>query len=58
MPQKKYPSWRGNQLAFRPGKLGVQVNKTPVNVLGPKRSLTHVTFGELSVSAGPQVPSP
>lgn len=53
MPQKKYPSLRGNQLAFCPGKLGVQVNKAPVNVLGPKLSLTHVTFGGLSISSGP-----
>lgn len=57
MPQKKYPSWRGSQLAFHAGKLGVQVNKSSVNVLGPNQSLTHVTFGGLSVSAGPQVPS-
>lgn len=58
MPQKKYPSLRGNQLAFCPGKLGVEVNKAPVNVLGPKLSLTHVTFGGWSVSSGPPVPSP
>lgn len=58
MPQEKYPSLRENQLAFCPGKLGVQVNKTPVNVLGPKLSLTHVTSGGLSVPTGPQAPSP
>lgn len=53
MPQKKYSSLKGDQFAFCPGKLGVQVNKTPVNVLGPKLSLTQVTFGGLSVSSGP-----
>lgn len=58
MPQKKYPSWRGNQLAFRPGKLGVQVNKSSVNVLGPNQSLIHATFSGLSVSDRTQAPSP
>lgn len=58
MPQKKYSSLSGDQLVLYPGKLGVQVNKTPVNVLGPKLSLTQVTFGGLSVSSGPRVPSP
>ena len=53
MPQKKYPSLKGNQLASSPGKLGVQVNKAPINVLGPKLSLTHMTFGGLSISSGP-----
>lgn len=58
MPQKKYPSLRGNQLAFYPGKWGVQVNKASVNVLGPKLSLTEVTFGGLSVPSQPLVHSP
>jgi hypothetical protein len=54
MAQRKYPSLRRSRLAFCPGKLGVQGNNTSVTVLGPKPSLTCVTFGGLSVSSGPQ----
>lgn len=50
---EKYPSLRENQLAFCPRTLGFQVNKASVNVLGPKLSLTPVTFGGSSVSFGP-----
>lgn len=48
---EKVSIFEGKPLAFCPGKLRVQVNKSPVNVLGLTLSLTHVTFGGLSVSS-------